>query len=118
MLVFSITGKHQDYEPSGASNEQFSPSPGLFILTMVCKLAKDLESAFQGAVIDSIGDAEVGVAAAEDVAGDDQEVAAMASATNSVAVPQGRGEGVERAFGEGKLKSSLSASTTMSRLRR
>src|SRR5208282_6278122 len=70
----------------------------------VGKLAEDVEPALQGGVIDCIGDAEVGVATAENVAGDDQKVAAD-SLGDEVGgrAPGSAGEGVEGAFGEWKL---------------
>lgn len=67
----------------------------------VGKLAEDVEPAFQGRVVDSIGDAEVGVAAAEDVAGDDQKVAADGLGDEvGGRAPWSAGEGVEGAFGK------------------
>ena len=51
---------------------------------------EDFEASGEGGVVNGVGDAEVGVPSAEDVAGDDQQVERrIASATNSVAVPQG-----------------------------
>ena len=59
------------------------------------------------------------VAAAEDVAGDDQEVAADRLGDElGGRAPGGAGKGVEGAFGDGQLEASLRAATTMSRLRR
>src|SRR5271155_5494055 len=70
----------------------------------VGKLAEDIEPALQGLVIDCIGDAEVGVAAAEYVAGDDQKVTAEGLGDEvGGRAPGSAGKGVEGAFGEGEL---------------
>ena len=45
-----------------------------FLDKLSCELTQDVEAAIERAVVDGVGDAEVGVAAAEDVAGDDQQV--------------------------------------------
>ena len=39
-----------------------------------CQPAEDVQPAAEGRVVDGVGDAEVGVAHREDVAGNDQEV--------------------------------------------
>ena len=68
-------------------------------------LAEHVEAALQGLVVGGVGDAEVGVAAAEDVAGDDQQVAADRLGDElGGGAPGGAGEGVEGPLGKGEVE--------------
>ena len=69
------------------------------------QLGEEIEAAGQGGVVDGVGDAEVGVASAEDVAGDDQEIAPDGRGDEfGRGPPRGAREGVEGAFRMGELE--------------